>query len=98
MFPIVMIGDLNNAMGPLMTGVPTVLSMMRPIGVMGMSMAAPHPWMGIPPKPIHPPNPVMLNCSKTVLAMMMPVAHIASVDMCLHVTIGPGNPTVLVGL
>jgi hypothetical protein len=40
----------------------------------------------------------MLNCSKTVLAMMMPVAHIASVDMCTHITVGPGNPTVLVGL
>ena len=96
-FPIVMVADMNTAMGALMTGCPTVLSMMRPIGVMGLSVVAPHPWMGIPPKPIHPPNPVMLNCSMTVLAMMCPVAHIASLDTCTHVTIGPGNPTVLVG-
>jgi hypothetical protein len=98
--PVLSVGDMNMAMGVCMTGVPNVLVGMRPIATMTTSLMAPHPWMGIPPKPIHTPNPIMLNCTKSVLAgpAKMPVAHIASIDACFHTMIGPGTPTVLVSM
>jgi len=100
-FPVIGVTDMNIMGGMVMTGVPNVLIGPRhmPIATMTISLVTPHFFGGIPPKPIHPPNPIMVNCSPTVRAGMtqMPVAHIGSIDMCLHPMIGPGVPNLLVG-
>jgi hypothetical protein len=99
MFPVSAIGTPNNMLGIISTGVPTVFVGGVPIAVMGMSLVTPHP--GIPPKVPHPPNPLLLNCSVTVRAMAMPVAHVGSIDTCMHVSLPHPNPmvsTVRVGL
>ena len=100
--PVLTISDKNVAFGVVTTGVPTILAGMKklPLATMKVSFVAPHPFMGIPPKPIHPPNPIMMNCSKTVLAgpAKMGVAKIGSIDMCMHPMLGPGVLNVLVGL
>jgi uncharacterized Zn-binding protein involved in type VI secretion len=83
--------------GFITTGVPTVMVGGIPIAVMGTSIVTPHP--GPVPK-IHPPNPVMVNCSQTVRVMNLAVAHVGSVDACLHPTLPHPNPllaTVRVG-
>lgn len=98
MFPTAAVGDFNMMMGVIMTGNPTVLVSGRPIAVLGMSLVSPHPWGGIPPKPIHPPSPLMINCSTTVLAGGLCVGHMGSISTCLHAIIPPCNPTVLVGI
>ena len=97
MFPVSAIGSPNMALGFITTGIPTVRVGGLPIAVMGTSIVTPHPG---PPK-IHPMNPVMLNCSVTVRAMALPVAHVGSVDTCMHMTLPHPNPlvsTVRVGL
>lgn len=91
MFPVAAIGSPNVVGGFITTGVPTVLvGGPTPIAVMGTSMVTPHPG---PPK-IHPINPVMIACSMTVTAMNMPVAHVGSIDACLHPTLPHPNPLV----
>lgn len=92
---------LGAPLGVIMTGVPTVLVGLakQPIAVRGLSMSTPHFWGGIPPKPIHPPNPVVLNCSERVLSMGgQAVAHVGSIFMCKHMVLPfPPNITVQVG-
>jgi hypothetical protein len=94
------VGMMGMPLGIIKTGVPTVLvgAAKMPIAVMGMSFSTPHPWGGIPPKPVHPPSPVVLNCSMTVLAMMKPVAHVGSILACKHMCLPfPPNLTVMTG-
>jgi hypothetical protein len=101
-FPVMSMGDLNAVGGIVMTGVPNVLvgPAYRPMATMVLSFMSPHVFVPFPPKPVHPPNPIALNCTPTVLAGVghMPVAHLGSIDMCLHPMIGPGTPNVLVGI
>ena len=106
MFPIssvlTPVGMPGMPLGIIEFGIPTILvgMAMKPIAVLGLSFSTPHPWGGIPPKPIHPSNPPMLNCSMTVLAgpSMKPVAHAGSIMACKHVCLPGPTMTVLVGV
>ena len=98
---------LFGTLGMIQTGVPTVLVGLAkmPIACRGISVCTPHPSAGIPPLPIHPPNPILTLCSERVLTMGgMAVAHgpgpggPGSMLACKHtLAVFPPNITVLVG-
>lgn len=87
-------GDINLGLGILMIGSFNTLVNKRMAARVG-DICTPHPWHGIPPKPVHPPNPLLIGSPKVLVNKRM-YGHQMNFEMLRHPYI-TGSTNVIIG-
>jgi uncharacterized Zn-binding protein involved in type VI secretion len=90
-FPSVL-GSFNTARGKQFMGALDTIFNGKPAGRKG-DMVTPHP---SGKKRKHPPNPIVLNCSHSVIINGRPAAYLGNHDICKHKMI-PVKAQVIIG-
>lgn len=90
-FPSIM-GSFNTAKGVQFMGAIDTIFNGRPAGRRG-DLVTPHP---SGKKKKHPPNPILLSCSKSVIINGRPAAYLGNHDVCKHKMI-PVKAQVIIG-
>ena len=86
-------GDINLGLGMILTGSTNTIVNGRLAARQG-DICTPHPFMGIPPKPVHPPNPLLIGSLKVIVNGRM-YGHQMNFELLRHPYITGSTNTII---